>query len=98
MNQPTDVRASALSGLVSAILGCPADVIKARIMNQPVDHMQRGLLYKNSLDCLMQTVRNEGFWALYKGFVPCWLRMGPWSLTFWLTYEQIRNACGTSAF
>ncbi|XP_063868402.1 mitochondrial uncoupling protein 4-like isoform X5 [Scylla paramamosain] len=94
----THALSSALSGLVSAILGCPADVIKARIMNQPVDHKQRGLLYKNSLDCLMKTVRNEGFWALYKGFVPCWLRMGPWSLTFWLTYEQIRNACGTSAF
>lgn len=58
----------------------------------------RGLLYKNSLDCLVKTVHNEGFWALYKGFIPCWLRMGPWSLTFWLTYEQIRNLCGTSAF
>ncbi|KAG0723742.1 Mitochondrial uncoupling protein 4 [Chionoecetes opilio] len=98
MNQPTDVRASGISGLVSAVLGCPADCIKARIMNQPVDNMSRGLLYKNSVDCLMQTVRNEGFWALYKGFIPCWLRMGPWSLTFWITYEQIRNACGTSAF
>ena len=27
--------------------------------------------------------------ALYKGFLPCWLRMAPWSLTFWLSFEQV---------
>lgn len=26
-----------------------------------------GLLYKNSIDCLRQTVSKEGFFALYKG-------------------------------
>ncbi|XP_042210182.1 mitochondrial uncoupling protein 4-like isoform X3 [Homarus americanus] len=104
-NYWTHALSSACSGLVSAVLGCPADVVKARIMNQPTDieskipgTHKRGLLYRNSLDCLMKTIHNEGFWALYKGFIPCWLRMGPWSLTFWLTYEQIRNLSGTSAF
>ncbi|MCL4124747.1 UNVERIFIED_CONTAM: hypothetical protein GTU68_049583 [Idotea baltica] len=94
----THALSSACSGLIGAILGTPADVVKARVMNQPTDKLGRGLLYKSSLDCLHQTVKNEGFWALYKGFLPCWIRMGPWSLTFWLTYEQIRNMCGTSAF
>ncbi|XP_076040968.1 uncoupling protein 4A isoform X3 [Oratosquilla oratoria] len=89
---------SMVSGFVSAILGTPADVMKARIMNQPTDEHSRGLLYRNSLDCLLKTIQNEGFMALYKGFLPCWLRMGPWSLTFWITYEQIRNMCGTRAF
>jgi len=94
----THALASACSGLIGACLGTPADVVKSRIMNQPTDVKGRGLLYKNSVDCLMQTVRNEGFWALYKGFLPCWMRMGPWSLTFWITYEQIRSKCGTQAF
>ncbi|XP_068208971.1 mitochondrial uncoupling protein 4 isoform X1 [Palaemon carinicauda] len=94
----THALCSIFSGLVSTILGTPADVIKARVMNQPTDSQCKGLLYRNSVDCLLKTVNNEGFWALYKGFFPCWLRMGPWSLTFWLTYEQIRNVCGTSAF
>ncbi|XP_045584561.1 mitochondrial uncoupling protein 4 isoform X2 [Procambarus clarkii] len=108
-NYWTHALSSACSGLVSAVMGCPADVVKARVMNQPTDNKSsdikrvhgsrnRGLLYRNSLDCLLKTVHNEGFWALYKGFIPCWLRMGPWSLTFWLTYEQIRNLSGTSAF
>ncbi|XP_042210184.1 mitochondrial uncoupling protein 4-like isoform X4 [Homarus americanus] len=97
-NYWTHALSSACSGLIGATMGTPVDVVKTRVMNQPTDNRARGLLYRNSLDCLMKTIHNEGFWALYKGFIPCWLRMGPWSLTFWLTYEQIRNLSGTSAF
>jgi len=32
-------------------------------------------MYSSSLDCLVKTVRVEGFWALYKGFLPIWARM-----------------------
>jgi len=58
----------------------------------------RSLYYKSSVDCFMKTVKKEGFWALYKGFFPTWIRMGPWSLTFWLSYEKIRKAMGTKSF
>ncbi|XP_023687314.1 mitochondrial uncoupling protein 4 [Paramormyrops kingsleyae] len=90
--------ASTCSGLVAAIMGTPADVIKTRIMNQPRDNGGRGLLYKSSLDCLLQTIRGEGFMSLYKGFLPTWMRMAPWSMTFWLSYEQIRRATGVTSF
>lgn len=29
---------------------------------------------------LPQTWKNEGFFALYKGFWPNWLRLGPWNI------------------
>lgn len=38
-----------------------------------------------------QTVRNEGFAALYKGFIPTWFRMGPWNIIFFITYEQLKQ-------
>ena len=47
--------------LVGAIMGTPADVVKARIMNQATDQFGRGLVYKSSADCAMQTIRGEGF-------------------------------------
>ena len=84
--------------LVGAIMGTPADVVKARMMNQPTDAKGRGTLYKSSFDCLNRTLTNEGFFGLYKGFVPCWLRMAPWSLTFWLSYEQIRKFFGARSW
>jgi solute carrier family 25 uncoupling protein 27 len=90
--------ASACSGLIAALMGTPADVIKTRVMNQPCDEKGRGIYYKNSWDCLTKSVKAEGFLSLYKGFVPCWIRMGPWSLTFWVTYEELRKFTGKESF
>ncbi|XP_043209097.1 mitochondrial uncoupling protein 4-like isoform X2 [Amphibalanus amphitrite] len=97
-NHLTHFLASACSGLVSATLGTPADVVKTRVMNQPTDHHGRGLLYRNSIDCFIHLVRSEGLLAMYKGFLPCWMRMAPWSLTFWFTYENMRKFFGTPTF
>ncbi|XP_039255433.2 mitochondrial uncoupling protein 4-like [Styela clava] len=89
---------SILSGFTAATLGTPADVVKTRIMNQPRDKHNVGLYYKSSIECLMKTVRKEGFFSLYKGFIPIWSRMAPWSLTFWLSLEKIRQVTGTGSF
>lgn len=97
-NWLTHMLSSSCSGLVAATLGTPADVVKTRIMNQPTDSNGRGLFYKSSIDCLLKTVHEEGFMALYKGFVPIWTRMAPWSITFWVTYEELRRITGVSSF
>jgi len=83
--------ASVCSGLVAATMGTPADVVKTRVMNEPG-------LYKGSVDCFLKAVQNEGFLSLYKGFFPTWARMAPWSLTFWLVYEQVRALSSSSSF
>ncbi|XP_013398373.1 mitochondrial uncoupling protein 4-like [Lingula anatina] len=96
-NYVTHSLASGMSGIVAALVGTPADVVKTRIMNQPTKD-GKGLLYTSSLNCAVKTVQNEGFLALYKGLLPIWARMAPWSLTFWLTYEKVRKTVGTSSF
>ena len=96
-NWVTHALSSLCSGLVAATLSTPADVIKTRIMNQPmVDGKPK--YYKSTVDCLVKTVKGEGVGALYKGFVPIWIRMAPWSTIFWLTYEEIRKLSGVSSF
>ena len=89
----THTLASLCSGMAQAVLGTPADVIKSRVMNDPGKE-----LYKGSVDCFLKTVRGEGVMSLYKGFFPCWLRLAPWSLTFWLSYEQLRALTSSSSF
>lgn len=96
-NYVTHSLASGCSGLVAATFGTPADVVKTRIMNQPTKN-GKGILYSGSMDCLIKTATKEGVMALYKGFIPIWLRMAPWSLTFWLSYEKIRQLAGTNSF
>jgi len=35
----------------------------------------RPAVYTGSIDCLVKTVRHEGFFALYKGFIPAYCRL-----------------------
>uniref|UniRef100_A0A8C1S244 Uncharacterized protein n=1 Tax=Cyprinus carpio TaxID=7962 RepID=A0A8C1S244_CYPCA len=65
-------------GRHSALASNPVDVVRTRMMNQRV--LAGNPLYKGTLDGLMQTWKNEGFFALYKGFWPNWLRLGPWNI------------------
>uniref|UniRef100_A0A8C1CC57 Solute carrier family 25 member 27 n=1 Tax=Cyprinus carpio carpio TaxID=630221 RepID=A0A8C1CC57_CYPCA len=71
--------ASICSGLVAAIMGTPADVLKTRVMNQPRDSNGRLVL------CVFSEKRR--IFSLYKGFLPTWL---PSLLTFWLRFEKMR--------
>jgi len=83
--------ASFMAGLVSTIMSTPSDVLKTRIMTNPTQ-------YNGTWDCLVQTVRAEGVLALYKGFFPIWMRMGPKALVFYLTFEQLRRLIGVSSW
>ncbi|XP_034097563.2 mitochondrial uncoupling protein 4-like [Drosophila albomicans] len=87
-----------IAGFTSAVLSTPADVVKSRIMNQPTDEKGRGLHYKGTIDCFTKLYRDEGFFAMYKGFMPYWLRVGPWALVFWTTFEQIRRFRGDEGY
>lgn len=49
-------------GVCTVISGQPFDTIKVRMQNQVGN-----ALYKNTMDCTVKTVKNEGFFALYKG-------------------------------
>ncbi|XP_010220925.1 PREDICTED: kidney mitochondrial carrier protein 1-like, partial [Tinamus guttatus] len=77
-------------GLAGAIASNPIDVVRTRMMNQSWQNGAHSN-YKGTLDCLLQTWKNEGFFALYKGFWPNWLRLGPWNIIFFLTYEQLKK-------
>ncbi|XP_040439875.1 kidney mitochondrial carrier protein 1 isoform X1 [Falco naumanni] len=78
-------------GLAGALASNPIDVVRTRMMNQGSQQHGGRSNYKGTLDCLLQTWKNEGFFALYKGFWPNWLRLGPWNIIFFLTYEQLKK-------
>ena len=93
---PVHVFSALASGFVACAASTPADVVKTRLMAQRRDGgVPR---YAGALDCLRQSVRAEGFGVLYRGFMPTWARLGPWQLTFWLTYEQLRRLSGLEGF
>ncbi|XP_059913392.1 brain mitochondrial carrier protein 1 isoform X2 [Gadus macrocephalus] len=76
-------------GLAGAVASNPVDVVRTRMMNQRA--LSGGPAYKGTLDGVMQTWKNEGFFALYKGFWPNWLRLGPWNIIFFITFEKLKQ-------
>lgn len=50
------------------------------------------------IDCARQSVQNEGILALYKGFMPMWVRLGPWALVNWVAFERMMIIIGGKAF
>lgn len=46
-------------------------------------------LYRGMLDCGVQTIKAEGVLALYKGFLPAYVRLAPWQMVFFIAYEQL---------
>ncbi|KAL3829876.1 hypothetical protein ACJIZ3_018678 [Penstemon smallii] len=88
---------SIMSGLSATALSCPADVVKTRMMNQASIEESK-IEYRNSYDCLVKTVKIEGFRALWKGFIPTWARLGPWQFVFWVSYEKFRHIAGLTSF
>ena len=79
---------SLISGLVSALVSTPFDVVKTRLANQP---QGANRVYNGMVDCAMKTVRSEGLLSLYKGFTPAYARLAPWQLVFFLVFEQMNE-------
>ncbi|CAF0857554.1 unnamed protein product [Adineta steineri] len=68
--------AGAIGGCVGTMLNTPFDVVKSRIQNSSRTSSSSSK-YNWSIPSLFIVAREEGFWALYKGFVPKVLRLGP---------------------
>lgn len=72
------------AGLNGVIFGSPLDCLTTRHMSSPG-------VYKNPLDCLLTTIRNEGIFALYKGFIPNVARLGGFNIVLWVTIENVKK-------
>lgn len=71
-----DIISGSVGGTVGTILNTPFDVVKSRIQNAPKGS-DLARKYKWAWPSLAVIMREEGFGALYKGFLPKVLRLGP---------------------
>ncbi|XP_022642314.1 mitochondrial uncoupling protein 2 isoform X2 [Vigna radiata var. radiata] len=82
-NVYTHLLAGLGAGLFAVFIGSPVDVVKSRMMGDST--------YKNTFDCFLKTLLNEGFLAFYKGFLPNFGRVGAWNVIMFLTFEQAKR-------
>merc|ERR1712025_1456888 len=91
---PVTVATAFVSGYVSTVASSPFDVVKSRVMGQPVDASGRGTLYSGMTDCFIKSVRNEGPMSLYRGFWPNFGRVVPRVTIVFIVMEQLKAHFG----
>jgi len=85
---PLHFSASMVAAAVASLVSNPIDVAKTRLQNmRPVDGV---MPYKNMVDCLLKTIRNEGPLSPYKGLGPTFARQAPLNVTIFIALERLR--------
>ncbi|XP_045126028.1 mitochondrial carnitine/acylcarnitine carrier protein-like isoform X2 [Portunus trituberculatus] len=62
-----DFVAGGFGGSCTVVVGQPLDTIKVRLQTQPLPAPGQKPHYAGTWDCALKTIRNEGFFGLYKG-------------------------------
>lgn len=86
-----DMISGAVGGTVGTILNTPMDVVKSRIQNSPkiAGSVPK---YNWAFPAAATMFREEGFAALYKGFMPKVLRLGPGGGILLVVYTAVIDA------
>lgn len=102
-NYVTHVSSALVSGLCTAIAISPVDVIKTKYMNDaklktisPTGEIIKGGKYNGVIDCVVKSVKTEGYRVLLRGFLPSYARLCPHFLLSLPLYEQFRKLFGVS--
>ncbi|KJH51267.1 hypothetical protein DICVIV_02546 [Dictyocaulus viviparus] len=82
--------ASMVSGLATTIASMPVDIAKTRIQSMKV--IDGKPEYRNAFDVWIRVIRNEGIFALWKGFTPYYMRIGPHTVITFIFLEQMNAA------
>lgn len=81
--------ASMISGLATTTASMPVDIAKTRIQNmKTIDGKPE---YKGAFDVWAKTIRQEGFFSLWKGFTPYYFRLGPHTVLTFIFLEQMNK-------
>jgi len=82
--------ASMGSGLLCSVVSLPVDITKTRLQTMKPDANGK-FPYRGVVDCLAKVVQKEGFFALWKGFTPYYLRLGPQTILTFIILEQLKQ-------
>lgn len=79
------------SGLIYSIATMPLEASKNRMASQKPDPATGKLPYTSTLQTLRTVTANEGFLALYNGFVPYYIRCGGHTIAMFVAVQMMRD-------
>lgn len=84
----------ATAGFVSAATTYPTDLIRRRMQLSGMKGSHDLPAYRNTWHCITHTVATEGIRGMYKGMIPCFLKVVPSMAVAFTTYEFLRHHMG----
>nr|AEE62752.1 unknown [Dendroctonus ponderosae] len=81
--------ASMISGLITSAASLPVDIAKTRIQNSKTVGSEK---QAGPVQVVIGIIRNEGIFALWKGFMPYYFRIGPHTVLTFIFLEQFNAA------
>ena len=94
MSTPINLALGATSGFVAAGTTYPTDLIRRRMQLQGMKGSHDLPVYRNTLHCIQETVRTEGLRGMYKGMIPCFLKVVPSMAIAFASFEALRTWWG----
>ena len=83
-----------VSGLISTVASSPFDVVKSRVMGQPLNADGTGKLYNGMIHCFIKSSKTEGILSLYNGFWPNFGRVVPRVVIVFIVMEDLKATFG----
>lgn len=83
--------AAMTSGLIYSVATMPLEASKNRMASQKPDPATGKLPYTGTLQTLRTVSANEGFFALYNGFLPYYMRCGGHTVTMFIIVQMLRD-------
>ena len=80
-----------VSSFCANIVANPFDVVKSRLQNMLVVG-QQAPLYNGMVDCAVKSIRAEGMTVLYKGFVPAFIKLAPYTVISLTLADKLTKA------
>lgn len=78
-----------LLGLITSAASLPVDIAKTRIQNSKSVGSQK---QAGPVQVVIGIIKNEGIFALWKGFMPYYFRIGPHTVLTFIFLEQFNAA------
>lgn len=79
------------SGLIYSLATMPLEASKNRMASQKPDSTTGKLLYTSTLQTMRTVSANEGFLALYNGFLPYYIRCGGHTVAMFIAVQIMRD-------
>lgn len=83
--------AAMTSGLIYSIATMPLEATKNRMASQKPDKTTGKLPYTSTLQTLRTVSAKEGFFALYNGFLPYYMRCGGHTVSMFIAVQMLRD-------